>query len=156
MPRMLQIVFQSLQISKFFNQTPPPPPKKRAGCSLVNHSPLFQQQEQLATEVIENPCVQLPVIYPGQLIKNLYCEPYEWNDLSYIHLQNPFCPYITVSITTSLRLPRVLIIERLLTYTIINSFHHLPIGQSWKYLFKVTLIHVEEVRSSDGVFYLEV
>ena len=93
---MLQLVFPTLQISKFFNQTPPPPLRKGAGCPLVKHSPIFQQQEPLATEVIENACVQLPVIYPGQPIKNLYCEPYEQNDLSYIHSQNSFYEYISL------------------------------------------------------------
>lgn len=135
---------------------PDPPLKKEAGCPQVKPSPIFQPQEPLATEVIENPCEQLPVTYAGQPIKNLYCEPYEQDDLSYICLQNHFYAYITVSKTTGLGWPTVLIIERLVTYTIINYFHYLPMGQSWKYLLKVALIHVMEVIPSDGVFHLEV
>lgn len=154
MPWMLQTVFPSLQISKFFNQTPPW--RKRLDALKFKPSPIFQPQEPLATEVIENPCEQLPVTYAGQPIKNLYCEPYEQDDLSYIRLQNHFYAYITVSKTTGLGWPTVLIIERLVTYTIINYFHYLPMGQSWKYLLKVALIHVKEVIPSDGVFYLEV
>lgn len=80
---------------------PDPPLKKEAGCLQIKPSPIFQPQEPLATEVIENPCEQLPVTYAGQPIKNLYCEPYEQDDLSDIRLQNRFYAYITVSKTTS-------------------------------------------------------
>lgn len=90
------ISISNLTDFKIFQPDPSSPLKKGAGCPLVKHSPIFQQQEPLATEVIENACVQLPVIYPGQPIKNLYCEPYEQNDLSYIHSQNSFYEYISL------------------------------------------------------------
>ena len=74
-------------------------------------------------------------------------------------LKSPVRSYLiftsaTRSKPTGLEQPTVLITEGLVTCTIINSLHNLPMGQSWENLLKVMLIHVGEVFPTDSVFYL--